>query len=310
MSKQNKVVTGILAADVPNNGTFIVSYPNHDAPEIGFTDAGRFLLAVEHSLVIAGNPFDFLTQFNLTFGAANITVKNVSGATWAGGSRFNLELKERGTEVYSSDGTGKMAQIKRASLGLINLGAPDTLTATGVCAAQARAAAGDATINGSLLSEGAAVFDVPRGVSVISSNAADTTQTVTVYGVDAYGKAMRENLTMNGTATRNGLKAFKKVTRVYVSAALAGNLSVGSSDVLGLPVYLPSAAHVIKEMQDGNNATAGTFVAGIRTEGGSTLTTADVRGTYKPNAACDGSKVFEIAAILPDIGFKGLPQFS
>ena len=52
-----------------------------------------------------------------------------------------------------------------------------------------------------------------------------------------------------------------------------------------------------------NNAgaapTAGTIVAGVTTAGGSTATTGDVRGTYDPNAACDGSKVFELILALP-----------
>lgn len=309
MSRQNKIITGVLAAAVAVGGTFIVSYPDNVAPESGPTDAGRFFLATEHVLIINGNPYSFLTDFNVTFGPKNITIKNVSGSVWPAGARFDLELRERGTDIYASDNKGKIAQAKRVSSALINLGAPDAASATSVCAAQARGAAGNATINGGNAVNGVAEFDVARGVSVTSTNAADTTQVVQIRGLDVYGKPLQENLVLNGNGVRQGVKAFKKVTRVTVSAATAGNISVGHNDVLGLPMYLPSAAHILREFQDGATAAAGTVVAGIRTEGGSTATTGDVRGTYDPSAACDGAKVFELAVILPDVGYKGIPQY-
>lgn len=311
MSRANKTVSGVLAADVANLGTFVVSYPNHEAPEIGMTDAGRFYNATEHRLIVASsNTFAFPIAFDLTFGAANITVTNRSGGTWLAGSPFTLELKERGDQVYADDGKTKIAQAKKLIPVLVNLGAPDALSATAICAAQAIAGAVNATINGTIAANGAVTLDVPRGVSVVSSNAADTTQVITVHGFDAYGVGMRENLTMNGTTTRNGLKAFKRITRVQSSAALAGNLSVGNTDVLGLPLYVPSLAHVTTQIQDGAVAAAGAFVAGIRTAGGSTATTGDVRGTYDPNSACDGARVFELICLLPEAGSKGIPQFN
>ena len=39
-----------------------------------------------------------------------------------------------------------------------------------------------------------------------------------------------------------------------------------------------------------------------------TATTGDVRGTYDPNAACDGDKVFQLLVTLPNPGYKGIPQ--
>ncbi len=97
---------------------------------------------------------------------------------------------------------------------------PAALSATAVCAAQAIAAAGNATINGSSASGGVATFNACRNFSVVSSSASDTTQTVTVTGTDFWGQAQTCTLTLNGTTTVNGVKGFKTITRVAVSAAL------------------------------------------------------------------------------------------
>lgn len=193
---------------------------------------------------------------------------------------------------------------------LINLGAPIAPAAASVAAAQARAAAGDLTINGSRAASGVATLDVPRSLQMVSTGAGDTTQTVTAYGTDVYGRAIAERKTLNGTTVVNFAKAFKTITRVAVSAACAGNVSMGHNDVLGLPVFLPSAGFIVRELQDGAAPTAGTTVAGIRTAGGSTLLTGDVRGTYDPNAACDGSRVFQLLVATPDGQNVGIDQFA
>jgi len=85
--------------------------------------------------------------------------------------------------------------------------------------------------------------------------------------------------------------------------------TIGFGDVLGLPVFLPSAAFINAELQDGVAASAGTVVAGLSPATVSTATTADVRGTYDPNAACDGSKVFELLVNLSDPTHRGNPQY-
>src|SRR3546814_19575975 len=66
-----------------------------------------------------------------------------------------------------------------------------------------------------------------------------------------------------GATAASGKKAFKTVTAIAVSATTTAAVTVGTGDVLGLPVYLPSSAAVLKELQDGASATAGTVVAEI-----------------------------------------------
>lgn len=178
---------------------------------------------------------------------------------------------------------------------------PDALVATAVCAAQAVAGAGNATINGTLATASVATFDVARNVSIVTSNAANTTQTVTVTGTDYYGRTQTALLTCNGTTTVNGTKTFKTITQVAVSAALTGNLSVGSGDTFGLPYRVTDAGYLLRT--GWNNAVAdnaGTFTAADTAT--ATASTGDVRGTFLPaSTAANGSRRLVIAIGLTAI---------
>jgi hypothetical protein len=158
-------------------------------------------------------------------------------------------------------------------------------------------------INGALASGGVATFDVPRNVVAAWTN----TATITVTGTDEYGNTVVET-SASGTSMA-GKKAFKTITSVVPSANITG-ATVGTGDVLGLPVFLPGAGHVLSELQDGDVATAGTVVAGLSVNTESTATTADVRGTYDPNSACNGALRFELLVALPDPTHLGNAQFA
>jgi len=172
---------------------------------------------------------------------------------------------------------------------------PATLSATAVCAAQAVAAAGNATINGASASGGVATLDVARIISFVSSNAGDTTQTVTVTGTDYWGQTQTQRITLNGVTTVNSTKTFKTITAVAVSAALAGNLSVGSGDVFGLPYKVTDGGYLLRTGWAGAVAdNAGTFVAADAAT--PSATTGDVRGTFAPTgSAANGSRRLVIA---------------
>lgn len=172
---------------------------------------------------------------------------------------------------------------------------PAAKSATAVCAAQAVAAAGNATINGASATAGVATFDYACTVNVDSTGAGDTTQTVTVTGTDYYGQAQTETIAMNGTTAVAGQKSFKTITQVAVSAALAGNLTVGNEDVFGLPYRVTDAGYLIGVGWAGALARdAGTFAAADTTSP-ATATTNDVRGTYAPSSAANGSRRLVIA---------------
>ena len=177
---------------------------------------------------------------------------------------------------------------------------PAALSATAVCAAQAVAAAGNATINGASAASGVATFDYARTFSIVTSNAGNTTQTVTITGTDYYGQAQTQTLTCNGTSTVTSTKTFKTVTQVAVSAALTGNLSVGSANVFGLPYAVTDGGYLLRTGWAGAVAdNAGTFVAADGTT--PSATTGDVRGTFAPTTVADGSKRLVIAIGLTAI---------
>lgn len=172
---------------------------------------------------------------------------------------------------------------------------PATISATAVCAAQAIAAAGNATINGTSASGGVATFNCCRNVSIVSSSASDTTQTVTVTGTDYWGQAQTSLLTINGTTTVNGLKGFKTITKVAVSGVFVGNLSVGMGDTFGLPYKVTDAGYLLRTGWAGAVAdNAGTFTAADTATASSS--TGDVRGTFLPaTSASNGTRRLVIA---------------
>ncbi len=63
-------------------------------------------------------------------------------------------------------------------------------------------------------------------VEILSSNAGDTTQTVTIYGRLASGVVDSEALSLNGVTQVNGAKSFERIMKVVVNAAHAGTITV------------------------------------------------------------------------------------
>jgi len=186
-----------------------------------------------------------------------------------------------------------------------------TADADGVCAAQAIAGAVNALINGALAAAGVATFDVARNVVAVSANAGDTTQTLTITGTDDYGETIVATLALNGTTPVVGLKAFKTITRVAASAALAGNLTVGSGVLIGLRHRVDRGGLIIAKT---DNATdAATFAPAIATDP-ATAATGDVRGTVSfaaaPNSARAFTVFYKIGNARTKVGAYGVAQFA
>lgn len=313
MSLKNRgIATGTLASAVADAATFAASYPARPGPEQGNYDEGDFFNAIGHKLVMGQATLTHPKDFDITLTTTTVTVTNKTGASWPVNSKWTLELDIPGKAVFAINQndtvTNRMARMSRADGFLINLGASDALVTDGVLAQQNRTNAGALLVNGSIAAGGVAILDCPRNL-IAKSGGADTA-VITVTGKDEYGVTMVETLTLNGTTAVNGKKAFKSVSAASASAAVSNTAFIGTGDVLGLPVFLPSTGFVIKELENGTVATAGTFVAGFRTAGGHAATSADVRGTYDPSSAADADKVFQLVVCLPDGGERGVPQFA
>jgi hypothetical protein len=126
--------------------------------------------------------------------------------------------------------------------------------------------------------------------------------TVTVSGFDVYGQAMSEAITSSAAVSTavSGLKAFYLITSVTVSGATGTALTVGTTNVLGIPVRVANIAYVASVKSNNTLAQdAGTFVASDTNT--ATTTTGDVRGTYTPATASNGIVRTVMAVLLPAI---------
>jgi hypothetical protein len=186
---------------------------------------------------------------------------------------------------------------------------PVALVSNNLATTQTPAAAGNLTLTagkGAQLKTtagGITVYqlDVPRAVSV-SLVTAGTATVMTVTGYDVYGQPMSEAITTVAAATTNGKKAFFQITSVATSAATGTAVTVGTTDILGIPVRV-SSVPFLATVKFGTVLAqdAGTLVVSDATNP-ATTTTGDVRGTYTPTGGTDGAKRLVAAVLIPGIG--------
>lgn len=292
-----KKVEASAGSDIATNGTQTFPYP-------AGTNAGSFA-AFGHKLWV--DKFQRLLEspsdITVAFGGSNITVTYKGATTIPAGARLAAQFNILGEDDGEPEVSPKIAGVAELEVLKLSLGAPITADADGVSASQSVTVGTTplALINGALASGGVATFDVPRNVVAAWTG----TAVLTVTGTDVYGNVVKES-SASGTSLA-GKKAFKTITSVSFSADVTG-ATVGTGDVFGLPVFLPGTAYVLKELEDGATASAGTVVAGVSTA--ATATTGDVRGTYDPNSAANGTKVFDLIVALGDPDYKGVAQYA
>ena len=67
-------------------------------------------------------------------------------------------------------------------------------------------------------------------VEALSSNAADTSQTLTVYGRNQAGEIISEGIVLTGTTPITFTNTFERILRITLSAACAGTVTVRDQD--------------------------------------------------------------------------------
>jgi hypothetical protein len=185
---------------------------------------------------------------------------------------------------------GAYAATKTATITATVAGVPPLLGVANAYSVSASiGTGGNAVLGGAQCVAGVGVPDVPRNVV----GAWTTSSTVTVTGTDYYGKAQTEAQT--GT-TFTGKKAFATITQIQSSAAVTG-ATFGTGAVLGLPFRVTSG-DVFGPVLN-NAADAGTVVVGDITVP-ATSTTGDVRGTYAPAGALNGTSYLAANMIISD----------
>lgn len=298
---RTETIIATLSADVGQGGTFNIAYPAGKSANDYQAGANP-----DHVITtISGMPMHATRgEFSVAFGASNIVVTILKNYTLADGQKVWLHVdvkpsRDPGGEVILAN----EAQMDKMVPIIINLGAPIATDTDSIVASQAAtAASGLATgINGVLASGGVATLDVPRNVVAAWTG----TAVITITGTDQYGATLVESSASGTSLTGN--KAFKTITGISVSANVTG-LTVGHSSKLGLPAYLASAAHVVREIMDDAEATAGTIVAGDTAT--ATATTGDVRGTYVANSLPNGTRTYDLIAMLRAPDGLGVAQFA
>lgn len=292
-------VTGVLAAAVATAGTFTVSYPTG-------TTRGDFSLGVRSKLSVIGKVFSAPEDMTLSFGATSVTVTYNGTTTLPSGSRFTFQF----------DGNASISPVVHAlgqtiytptPIGIVNLGSPSVASANAyyLSAALTLAAGTGQALTGAAVVAGIGYAPARTGLNVVA--AWTGTAVLTVRGYDMYGVAMTES-SASGTSM-TGVKAFKTITSISTSADITA-LTVGTGVAIGLPIHLPNANMILKENLNGAAATAGTTVAALALTTKPTATNADIRGTYTPNSAADGSKAYTLLCAVPDPTYLGPVQYT
>jgi hypothetical protein len=190
---------------------------------------------------------------------------------------------------------------------------PQALVTNNIAASQTPAAAGSLTLTAGtsvrsvVRQDGQTVLqlDCPRAVQLTTaSGTIVTSRTITVSGYDYYGQAMSEAIatgtTSSAVANVAGKKAFFQISGITISGALPVAITVGTTDVLGLPVRVFNVSYIASVKSNNTLAQdAGTFVAADTAT--ATTTTGDVRGTYDPATASNGIVRTTMGILLPAI---------
>lgn len=124
----------------------------------------------------------------------------------------------------------------------------------------------------------------------ITSVGNDSGATFTVSGYDLYGYPLTETITGANAGIASGIKAFKYIASVTPAGTLSGsNASVGTGDVIGLPIRADYFGEVRIVYNDAAITASTGFTAAVTTDP-ATATTGDVRGTYALQTASNGSR--------------------
>ncbi len=106
--------------------------------------------------------------------------------------------------------------------------------ADGISTSQTPAGAGDLTITGALATGGIAYLGAMRQV-LVTTVSNESGKTLTIYGTDLTGNAISETMTGPNATTGSPVQHFYTVTRIAVSAAFTGAVTVGTSGVGSTP---------------------------------------------------------------------------
>lgn len=172
----------------------------------------------------------------------------------------------------------------------------DTITGQ-VTATQFLAAATKAETG--LAAERAADIPAPGVLDVASSAAGDTTQTITVFGLDASNVPIKEAIALNGTTNVQGSVSFTKVLACSLDAAAVGTVTVSDFPVVTTLFTLAPAALTAGLVLTTNTPVSGVVTVTVDTDD---ATDCVVRGTNASGIEVAERFDLTAAATTPVVG--------
>lgn len=238
------ILTAVPSSAVATSGTITFAYPaNKTAGDYAGYGHKAFASGLMNYLSVDNG------DFSITLNAGDVTFTYRGTTSIPANTQVRLELQIRGV---GQDIAQPLVNTKRAAYDpvvRIDLGAPDTADVDGILESQNLTSAGVYStlafngVYGGPYANAYAILDVPRNVVAAWTGAA----IMTVTGQDEYGNTMIE-ASASGTSL-TGKKAFKKITSIAVSANVTA-LTVGTGDVLGLPIFVEKVDQILAELQD------------------------------------------------------------
>lgn len=108
---------------------------------------------------------------------------------------------------------------------------PVTQSTTNILGAVTPGAAGALTLDGALIVGGVLPKQELAYYLLLTTVSDESTKTITIVGTDYTGAAQTETTTVLPNATtKSSVKAFRSISSITVSAALTGNLSIGTEN--------------------------------------------------------------------------------
>ena len=147
-----------------------------------------------------------------------------------------------------------------------------------------------------------AVASVAGTISGLTFTLGAAPQVVTITGWDQYGQPMSEAITSSSAVSTavTGKKAFYQVLSVSIAGATGTTVTVGTSQLLGIPVRVANGVY-LSHVGWSSGFTVDTGLLAVADTATATTTTGDVRGTFSPSTAPDGIKRLILGIMLPAI---------
>lgn len=280
-------VNFILEQSVPSGSSISVPYPP------GKNEAS-FFSAMNHNATIESNFYRCPRDFIIDTQPDRIVFTWRGSFTIPAGTLINLQLEEPCGDFYRDLRNGiTVLNMCHSQLFLINLSTPEKPHPEYIVKSNAITATKSLPLVNQWLS-------VARNLTIHSQD--DNAHcSFTIEGEDLYGRPMVESIRGPASGVSAGKKSFTRILRVTPSHPCNGMISIGTGDRLGLPVFLPGPAFVMREIVNGEEVKGGMIVRG-ETDMVSTATTGDRRGTYTPpqGVEMNGRNTIQLLVSLPN----------